>query len=76
MQIQISWLLQKHTDLDLHCLQRQSTSGFSRTGVNLLLALKNKKGSIVNSVTPDEMGWGAMSHPTRAHIQFVCHLVL
>ena len=36
MQIQISWLLQKPTDLDLHCLQRQDISGFSRTRVNLL----------------------------------------
>ena len=33
MQIQISWLLQKRTDLDLHCLQRQGISGFSRTRV-------------------------------------------
>ena len=30
MQIQISWLLQKPTDLDLHCLQRQGISGLSR----------------------------------------------
>ena len=35
MQIQISWLLQKPTDLDLHCLQRQDISGFSRTRVNV-----------------------------------------
>ena len=35
MQIQISWLLQKPTDLDLHCLQRQGISRFSRTRVNL-----------------------------------------
>ena len=28
MQIQISWLLQKPSDLDLHCLQRQGISGF------------------------------------------------
>ena len=35
MQIQISWLLQKPTELDLHCLQRQSISGFSRTRVNI-----------------------------------------
>ena len=34
MQIQISWLLKKPTDLDLHCLQRQGISGFSRTRVN------------------------------------------
>ena len=26
----ISWLLQKPTDLGLHCLQRQDISGFSR----------------------------------------------
>ena len=33
MQIQISWLLKKPTDLDLHCLQRQVISGLSRTRV-------------------------------------------
>ena len=33
VQIQISWLLQKPTDLDLHCLQRQGISGISRTRV-------------------------------------------
>ena len=36
VQIQISWLLQKPTDLDLHCLQRQDISGFSRTRVNCI----------------------------------------
>ena len=36
MQIQISWLQKKPTDLDLHCLQRKGTSGFSRTRVNML----------------------------------------
>ena len=36
MQIQICWLLQKPTDLDLHCLQRQGISRFSRTRVNTL----------------------------------------
>ena len=34
MQIQISWLLQKPTDLDLHCFHRQGISWFSRTRVN------------------------------------------
>ena len=33
VQIQISWLLQKPTDLNLHCLQKQGLSGFSRTRV-------------------------------------------
>ena len=37
MQIQISWLLKKPTDLDLHCLQRQGISGFSRTRVKLTM---------------------------------------
>ena len=36
MQIQISWLLQKPSDLDLHCLQGQGISGFSRTRVNVI----------------------------------------
>ena len=36
MKIQISWLLQKPTDLDQHCLQRQGISGFSRTRVKVL----------------------------------------
>ena len=30
--------LQKPTDLDLHCLQRQGISGFSRTRVNSLMS--------------------------------------
>ena len=34
VQIQISWLLQKPTELVLHCLQRQNIFGFSRTRVN------------------------------------------
>ena len=36
MKIQISLLLQKPTDLDQHCLQRQGISGFSRTRVKVL----------------------------------------
>ena len=34
VQIQISWL-QKPTDLDLHYLQKQDISGFSKTRVNI-----------------------------------------
>ena len=33
VQIQISWLLQMPTDLDLHYLQMQDIAGFSRTRV-------------------------------------------
>ena len=36
MQIQISWLLQKPTDLDLYCLQRQGISRFSRTRIKYM----------------------------------------
>ena len=42
VQIQISWLLQKPTDLDLHCLQRQGISGFSRARVKNFLFLHKK----------------------------------
>ena len=34
MQIQISWLLQKPTDLDLHCLQRQGCPSSARQGLS------------------------------------------
>ena len=47
----VSWLLQEPTDLDLHCLQRQVISEFSRTKVktglifcvNCIHSEKNKK---------------------------------
>ena len=34
VQIQISWLLQKPTDLDLHCLLRQGMTCSARDGLN------------------------------------------
>ena len=37
MQIQISWLFQKPTDLDLHCLQRQVYPGSAGQGLNWVL---------------------------------------
>ena len=37
VQIQISWLLQKPTDMDLHCLQRQGIFRFSRTRVSYVI---------------------------------------
>ena len=46
VQIQISWLLQKPTDLDLHCLQMQGISWFSRTRVNTTLPLNQVTESI------------------------------
>ena len=41
VQIQISWLLQKPTDLDLHCLHRQGISWFSRTRVKLWVLIRS-----------------------------------
>ena len=46
MQIQIGWLLQKPTDLDLYSLQRQDISGFSMTRVPPWQILTNPKGCI------------------------------
>ena len=60
VQIQISWLLQiflflqKPTDLDLHCLQRQGISGFSRTRV---INVKPKA-----SLEAQWCAWGSKSH--------------
>ena len=39
VQIQMSWLLKKPADLDLHCLQRQGISGFSRTRVKVFIGV-------------------------------------
>ena len=43
VQIQISWLLQKPIDLDLHCLQRQGMSGYSRTRVKIHCGMANSE---------------------------------
>ena len=40
VQIQFSWLLKKPADLDLHCLQSQGISGFSRTRIKMLAMWK------------------------------------
>ena len=42
VQIQINWLLQKPTDLEIHCFQWQGISGVSRTRVKSIAS--NKKG--------------------------------
>ena len=36
MQIQINWLLQKPTDLDLHCLQNRVYPGSAGQGFNIV----------------------------------------
>ena len=41
MQIQISWLLQKPTDLDLHCLLRQGIFCSAREGLTLTIFRTN-----------------------------------
>ena len=42
VQIQISWLLKKPTDLDLLCLQRQDIFGFSMTRVKAKICIEGK----------------------------------
>ena len=50
MKVQISWLLQKPTNLDLHCLQRQDIPGFSRTRVNgIWYSLNNNSVTILSN---------------------------
>ena len=50
MQIQISWLLQKSTDLDLHCFLRQSMSCLAREE---LIPLIQKHRLDLNSISND-----------------------
>ena len=55
VQIQISWQLQKPTDLDLHCLQRQGIARFSRTRVKIWSSLYLKcTGWITSSADPEQ----------------------
>ena len=62
MQIQISWLLQKPTDLDLHFLQRQCIPGFSRTRV------KGSKLSSICSPKCDLGGYAVLFNPHSLRI--------
>ena len=57
MQVQISWLLQRPTDLDLQCLQRQGISGFSRTRVKFCFFMQRSLkllSGMAKSVDPDQ----------------------
>ena len=63
VQIQISWLLEKPTDLDLHCLQRQAISGFSRSRVKLF----GSDCTDARSVRLAHMSEGTFSH-VAAHL--------
>ena len=56
MQIQISWLLQKPTDLDLQCLQRQGIFGLSMTRVNLF-SMASYYGASISEVKPIFKCW-------------------
>ena len=67
MQIQISWLLQKPTDLDLHCFQRQDISGFSRTRVKANSI--NSGGAVVKHRTRDREVPGSI--PTNCKCCFL-----
>ena len=46
VQIQISWLLQKPTDLDLHCLQSQGMSCSAWEGLKWIYSIRNAFGPL------------------------------
>ena len=46
MQIQISWRLQKPTDLDLHCLLKKSMSCSAREGLKLNKSMARIRGLV------------------------------
>ena len=48
VQIQISWLLQKPTDLDLHCLQNRVYPGSAGQGLTLKVPFKTTADIILN----------------------------
>ena len=65
MQIQISWLLKKPTDLDLHCLLSQGMSCSAREELNIVPAHdKNYNKSCVTSKDSDQ----PVHPPHRARI--------
>ena len=69
MLIQIGWLLQKPTDLDLHCLLRQGMScsareglGFSRLKWVNTLSISTMTDKFANGVDLNEMAHYKLSH--------------
>ena len=66
MQIQINWLHQKPTDLDLHCLQRQDISEFSRSRVKLNTYVRRmRKKNISNKETSASIKYALLYHRNR-----------
>ena len=76
VQIQISWLLQKPTDLDLHCLQMQGISGLSRIRVKILL---EETALITHSTNTDSAQPVCMVclqvHADKGQDQHICSLI-
>ena len=72
VQIQISWLLQKPTDLDLHCLQRQSISGLSRTRVNMVLSVRHFWKSIKSLMRSNWLKHGSLACKTWLILSIFC----
>ena len=63
MQIQISWLLQKPTDLDLHCLQKRTYPGSAGQGLTftpLWVNSADNKLTIFSLFFPENMLWHFM----------------
>ena len=72
MQTQISWLLKKPTDLDLHCLQRQGISGFSRTRVKIPMRFLYK--FYVQEWHDGPIKWSSIAVYGKQCLNFCIHL--
>ena len=58
MQIKISWLLKKPTDLDLHCLLRQGMSCSAKEGLMLHgVKISGKDPDITFLITTSKASW-------------------
>ena len=69
VQIQISWLLQKPTDLDLHCLQNRIYPGSAGQGLIGLIALNSFSFRICNIFTTADVS--SVRNTSRPYIFLV-----
>ena len=69
VQFQISWLLQKPTDLELHCLQRQGISGISRTRVKVDIWSERRQNTFDRVTAPE-----SLSIPLKKHLFLGLHM--
>ena len=71
VEVQISWLCQKPTDLNLHYLQRQGISGFSSTRVNEFYV----PGAVRVNLKHIILGFPLDNHKIQILVNFVLHFI-